>query len=82
MPEPTHQELLDILRSVRDEEGLSASSNLVEDGFLNSFDIVLLVTEIEHRYNIDIPGDAIVPENFASLEAIRRMIVARQAEAQ
>jgi acyl carrier protein len=74
------EEILALLHSVRNEESLSTSQDLVADGLLDSFDIVLLVTEIERRYGVEIPGDAIVPENFANLGTIRRLIAARMVD--
>ncbi len=77
--ELTQDEILDLLHSIKDEEGFSTSADFVEDGLLDSFDIVLLVAEIERRYKVEIPGDAIVPENFANPGAIRALIVSLQA---
>jgi acyl carrier protein len=81
MPEPTPDEVLKLVLSVRNDAAIAGSANLVEDGILDSFDIVLIVAEMERRYGIEIPGDAILPENFASITAILGLIVSRQTEA-
>ena len=48
--------------------------NLVDDGVLTSFELVVLVTQINDTFGVSIPPAWIVPENFNSAAAIYRMI--------
>lgn len=66
--------VLDILHEVRSEFDFSKSSNFIEDGMLDSFDIVTLVTSLDEEFNISIKGTDIVPENFNSLERISTLL--------
>ena len=63
-------EIMNILKEMRPEFDFSASSDFVEDGLLDSFDIIGLVSTLEEKYDVLIDGLDIVPENFCSVEAI------------
>ena len=41
---------------------------------LDSFDIVTLVAEIDDAFGIEIPAEALIPENFNSAKAIFALI--------
>ena len=68
------EEIKNILSEIRPEFDFDDSDNYIEDGMLDSFDIVTLVSMIEEKYDISIDGLDIVPENFVSVEAIVELI--------
>ena len=47
---------------------------LIDGGLLDSFDIVTLVAEIDDAFGIEIPAEALIPENFNSAKAIFALI--------
>ncbi|MFY4727377.1 phosphopantetheine-binding protein [Campylobacter jejuni] len=49
-------------------------NNLIENGFIDSVDIMNLVAEIEKFYQITLDFDDITPENFENFIAIKSMI--------
>lgn len=59
-----------MLTDIRPEFDFTNSTNFIEDGLLDSFDIVTLVTMLDETYKISIPGTEIVPENFQNCDAI------------
>ena len=59
-----------ILEELRPECDFVHSRDFIEDGLMDSFDVVTLVSELEGGYGIIIDGLDIVPENFASIGAI------------
>ena len=59
-----------ILNEIRPEFDFSASTNFIENGMLDSFDVVSLVTMLDKEFNISIEGVEIVPMNFNSVESI------------
>ena len=70
----TMNALLTILKAIRPESDFVASGDFIEDGLLDSFDVVTLVGTLDKTYNISINGADIVPENFKSLEAIATLL--------
>ena len=66
--------LLKILQEIRPEFDFSNSNNYVEDGYLDSFDIVTLVSEIETEFGVVINGLDIIPDNFESVDTICALI--------
>ena len=68
------EKLLEILTSLHPDVDFVTTSDLVDDGILDSLDIVTLVTEIDAEFDVTIPAEEIVPENFNSAEALMALI--------
>lgn len=68
------KEIYEILKDLRPEFDFEDSENFVEDGYLDSFDIVSIISILEERYSIKVDGLDVVPENFESVEAIMGLI--------
>lgn len=68
------QEIYAILKDLRPEFDFAESNDFVEDGFLDSFDIISLVSTLEEQYAIKIDGLDVVPDNFCSVDAIVGLI--------
>lgn len=72
--------LLEILKQIRDDIDFESEDALIDDGLLDSFDIVSIVSELTMEYDIDISIDDMSPENFNSAEKIYEMILRIQDE--
>lgn len=68
------EKLLEILGNMHPDVNFEVQDNLINDGILDSFDIVTLVTEITEGFNITIRAKDIVPENFNSVKALYALI--------
>ena len=68
------EKLLEILASLHPDVDFENTEDLIDDGILDSLDIVTLVTEINSEFDVTIPAEEIVPENFNSADAIMAMI--------
>lgn len=68
------EKIFSILKEIRPEFDFEGSDNFVEDGYLDSFDIVTLVSELETTFDIVIDGLDVLPENFETVQAICNMV--------
>lgn len=67
-------ELLNILSEAKPDVDFSAERALIDNGVLDSFDIVQLVMQLNEAFDIEIGAEDIVPENFNSAESMWNMI--------
>lgn len=67
-------EIIDILTELHDDVDFTTEEGLVENGILNSLDIVAIITEINDRMDVRIPAEEILPENFDSAEALWALV--------
>ncbi|EKQ50222.1 MULTISPECIES: acyl carrier protein [unclassified Clostridium] len=74
------EKLIELLKGVRDDVDFDKCTTLVDEGILDSFDIVEIINVIDEEYGVEIPAIEIVPENFNSAEAILKMIQRLQEE--
>lgn len=63
-----------ILLEIRPEINFKESEDFLSDGFLDSFDIVMLVTELDKAFQISIEGTEVIPENFQNIESIEKLL--------
>jgi acyl carrier protein len=63
------------------DEGLDATTPLLELGIIDSFAIVALAMFIEERFGVRIPNPELKPANLATLEAIAALVVRLRGEA-
>ncbi len=74
------EELLKVLQEIRPDIDFKTEQNLVDDGLLDSFDIVSIVSELNDLFEISIRVTELRPENFNSAEAIYKMCKELQAK--
>ncbi len=67
-------ELIDILKELHPDVDFVGTAGLIEDGILTSLDIVAIITEVADRFDVMIPAEEIMPENFDSAEALWALI--------
>ena len=68
------EKLLEILSSLHPDVDFENNEELIDEGILDSLDIVTLVTEINAELDVTIPAEEIVPENFNSAAALWALI--------
>ena len=68
------EELLEILKDVRDDIDFENTAGLVSSKIFTSFDIIQLISTLDDEYDISIPASEIVPANFDSAQAIYALI--------
>ena len=73
-------ELYQVLDGLHLNVDFRNEKRLIDDGLLESLDIVMLVDELMCHYDIEISVEELVPENFNSAEAMYDMVVRLQDE--
>ena len=68
------QKVIEILKKMHPDADVTGDVRLVDDGMLDSLDIVTLVTELNAAFDVRIPAIEILPDNFNSVGAIVAMI--------
>ncbi len=68
------EELIKILQGLHEDVDFEHCETLVDDRILDSFDIVTLIAEIDEVFDVAIPAEEIVPENFNSAKALYALI--------
>ena len=74
------EQIIKILSELRPEFDFTQDVNFIEEGMLDSFDIVNLVNELDETYRISIDGIDILPENFSSVDAIVSLLIKNGAK--
>lgn len=69
------EQIIKILTELRPEFDFTQEGvDFVEEGMLDSFDLVTLVSELDSTFGISIDGVDILPENFSSVDAIVKLL--------
>lgn len=71
---------MEILNDLRPDVDFENEDKLIDDGVLDSFDIVSLVSELNSEFDIEINVMDLEPENFNTVEAMLELIVKMQEE--
>ena len=75
------EQIIKILTELRPEFDFTKEGvDFIEEGMLDSFDLVTLVSELDSTFGISIDGVDILPENFSSVEAIAALLVKNGAK--
>ncbi len=68
------EKIFNMLAEIRPEHDFRNSDDFIEEGLLDSFDIITLIDMLQEEYNVTIDGLEIIPENFCSAEAIASLV--------
>ena len=66
--------LLDILNELHPEVDFETCTTLIDDKILDSFDIISVISEINEEFDVVIPAEEIIPENFNSAQALYDLV--------
>ena len=68
------KKIISILSELRPEFDFNEPLNFIEEGMLDSFDIINLVTALDSEFSISIDGIDVLPDNFSSVERIEALL--------
>ena len=65
-----------MLKKIKPNVDFENEDALVDDGILESLDIITIIAEIADKYDVIIPSDEITSDNFNSAEALYELVEA------
>ncbi|MBE5931033.1 MAG: acyl carrier protein [Lachnospiraceae bacterium] len=68
------EKILEILDDINSDIDYETETALIDDGILDSFDIVSLVSELNSCFDINITVVDLVPDNFNSVSAMTALV--------
>ena len=68
------EELLELLKGIRPDVDFENEKELIDDGILDSFDVVSIISEIDDKFGVQIRITELDPESFNSADAIWTLI--------
>lgn len=68
------EELLEILQDIKPGVDFENETALIDNGILDSLDIIKLVGQISDEFDVDVEVTDLVPANFNSAKAMYAMI--------
>ena len=72
------EQIIEILTEICPGVDFEQETALIDDGLIDSLDIVAVVTELMEAFDVELGVDDLTPENFNSVEAIEDLIESRQ----
>lgn len=68
------EKLLELLETLKPGVDFKNSKNMIEEGLIDSFDMINIIANINIEFGIDFSVAEIVPENFATVETLYETI--------
>jgi len=66
--------LMEILKQIRPDVDFANEKALIDDGLLDSFDVVNIVSELTEAFHVKITMTHLAPENFNSVDKMWALI--------
>lgn len=74
------EKLIALLEDIRPDVEFEKETKLIDDGVLDSFDIISIVQEMNEAFDVEIDVDKLEPENFNTVDAMLELIRSLQDE--
>mgnify|MGYP003302469633 FL=1 len=71
---------MQILQEIRPDVDFENETALIDDGILDSFDVVSIISELDDAFDVQIRITELDPENFNSIESIWELIQKLQSK--
>ncbi len=74
------EQITQILEGIRPDVDFKKETALMEEGVIDSFDIIQIISELNDNFDVNISVDELLPENFDSVDAMAALIARLQSE--
>lgn len=68
------EKLLEILNGIKEDIDYENLTDLIDGEYLDSFDILQIISEVEDEFGVSVPASEINPDNFNSVEGLWNLI--------
>lgn len=68
------EQLLEIMKGIRPDVDFENETALIDDGILDSFDVVSIISELDDAFGVQVRITELDPENFNSAESIWKLV--------
>lgn len=68
------EQLLALLEDIRPDVDFENEKKLIDDGILDSFDIISIAQEINDTFDVEIHVEDLEPDNFNTVDAMIELI--------
>ena len=72
--------VIEILESVKPGVDYKNENSLVDNGILESFDIITIISKLNDEFDIEFSVNEVIPENFNSAEALYKTVCKLEEE--
>ena len=66
--------ILAILGNIKDELLTYTGLNMVDDGIVNSLDLIMIISELEEAFDIEIDAEEVTEDNFGNKDCIVALV--------
>ena len=73
------EQIIEILTEICPGIDFETENALIDDGLIDSLDIVAVVTDLMDTFDVELGVDDLTPENFNSVDAICQLIERAQS---
>lgn len=70
----TKSQIMAILNEVKPTKNLQNVTDIIEGGYIDSFELMSIITGMNDCFGIEISVEDLVPDNFNSVDAMVRMV--------
>ena len=68
------EQILEMLKEIKPNKSLENVTDIVEGGYLDSFEIMNLIMMMSEGFNVEIGFEEITAENFNTVDAMAAMV--------
>ncbi len=70
----TKSTILDLLKMIKPTVDLENVDNIIDGGYLDSMEMMMLISSLMDTFGFELDVDLIMPENFNSVDAIVALV--------
>ena len=68
------EQILAILKEVKPTKNLQNVTDIIEGGYIDSFELMALISNLNVKFGVEITVEDLIPENFNSVGAIAELV--------